>query len=84
MGKKPMSVVELARMGQAAFAKRYSKAQRRAWAKLGGRRPALDAKGLGRLQAMLGRGRTHAEIADALGVSTRTISRTLAHFGAAL
>jgi hypothetical protein len=39
MSEKPITVAEMARMGRVARAKAHSKAQLRAWGKLGGREP---------------------------------------------
>jgi hypothetical protein len=73
MGKKPMTVAEMARMGGLARAKAYSKAQLRVWGKQGGRPVSLDRKALARLEALLSRGKSQAECATELGVSLRTI-----------
>ena len=81
---KQWTASEMGRKGGSIRAERFSKRQIAAWGKLGGRPPALDAKALAKLKGLLSKGRTQAECAKVLGVSTRTISRTLAHFGAAL
>ena len=75
MGKKPMTVVEMARMGGLARAEAYSKTQLRNWGKEGGRPASLDRKALARLEALLHQGKSQAECAKVLGVSVRTIGR---------
>ena len=77
MREKPMTVNEMARMGGQARAKAYSKAQIRAWGRLGGRTPRLDAKALACLRQLLAKGKSQAECARALGVSVRTIGRAV-------
>jgi transposase len=76
--KKPMTVVEMARMGQWAFAKKYGKRERQAWGKLGGRPSKLDDETVARLRQLLSKGKTQNECAEALRVSLRTIGRTVA------
>ena len=78
MGKKPMTVVEMARMGGLARAKGYSKTQLRKWGKEGGRPASLDRKALAQLDALLHQGKSQAECANVLGVSVRTIGRVVA------
>jgi hypothetical protein len=79
MDKKLMTVAEMARLGGIARAARYSKAQLRKWAKLGGRPPyKLAGKTLRQLRAMLAEGKSHAEISERLGLSLRTIGRVVA------
>jgi hypothetical protein len=76
MGKKPMTVIELARMGQRAFAAKYSKRDRQIWGKeSGGRPPALDAKAVAGLEKMLSAGKSQRECAELLGVTARTVGR---------
>ena len=82
MSEKPMTVADMARMGGLARAKRYSKAQLREWGKEGGRPRSLDGKALAWLEAFLRRGKSQAECAKALGVSTRTIGRVVARMKA--
>ena len=65
-------------MGGRARARKYTKAELREFAKNAGRPVKLDRKGLARLKALLGAGKSHAECAAELGVSTRTIGRTVA------
>jgi DNA invertase Pin-like site-specific DNA recombinase len=78
MGKKPMTVAEMARMGGLARAKAYSKAQLRAWGRRGGRPPSFDDKAIARLRMLLKAGKGQAECARMFGVSVRTIGRVLA------
>lgn len=73
-----MTVVEMAKMGQRAFAEKYGKRERRAWGQLGGRPHKLDDKTLAGLRQLLREGKTQGECAEALGVSVRTIGRTVA------
>jgi len=82
MGKKPMTVVEMARMGGVARAKTHSKAQLRKWGMEGGRPASLDRKALARLEALLHQGKSQAECAKVLGVSVRTIGRVVARIKA--
>ena len=82
MGKKPMTVVEMARMGGLARAKAYSKTQLRKWGKEGGRPASLDRKALARLEALLHQGKSQVECAKVLGVSVRTIGRVVARMKA--
>ncbi len=74
---KELTVHELASMGGRARSKKYGKRQRRAWAKLGGRKPKLNERQLARLFAMLGAGKTQEECARKFGISTRTIGRAV-------
>jgi DNA invertase Pin-like site-specific DNA recombinase len=78
MGKKPMTVAEMASMGGLARAKAYSKAQLRAWGKHGGRPASFDGQAIARLRRLLRAGKSQAECAAELGVSVRTIGRTVA------
>jgi hypothetical protein len=78
MGKRPMTVTEMARMGGLARAKAYSKAQLRVWAKQGGRPASLDGKALAQLSALLKADKSQAECAAILGVSVRTVGRVVA------
>jgi hypothetical protein len=78
MGKKPMTVAAMARMGGLARAKGYSKAQLRKWGTEGGRPAKLDRKALARLEALLHQGKSQAECARMFGVSVRTIGRVVA------
>ena len=82
MGKKPVTVVEMASMGGLARAKAYSKAQLRKWGKEGGRPVLLDRKALARLEALLNRGKGQAECAKVFGVSVQTIGRAVAQIKA--
>jgi hypothetical protein len=82
MGKKPLTVVEMASMGGLARAEAHSKAQLRKWGKEGGPPMSLDRKALARLEALLHRGKSQAECAKVLGVSVRTIGRVVARIRA--
>jgi hypothetical protein len=82
MGKKPMTVAEMACMGGIARAKARTKAEIRAWGKQGGRPMSLDRKALARLEALLHQGKSQAECAKTLGVSVRTIGRFVARIKA--
>jgi len=82
MGKKPMTVAEMARMGGFARAKGYSKGQLRKWGKEDGRPVSLDRKTLARLEALLHQGKSQAECAAVFGVSVRTIGRAVAQIKA--
>jgi DNA invertase Pin-like site-specific DNA recombinase len=77
MGKKPMTVVEMARMGGIARAKAHGKALLRKWGKEGGRPVSLDRKALAHLEALLHQGKSQAECAKVFGVSVRTIGRAV-------
>lgn len=78
MGKKPMTVVEMASMGGLARAKAYSKAQLRTWGRRGGRPASFDGKAIERLGKLLRAGKSQAECAADLNVSRRTVSRAVA------
>jgi hypothetical protein len=82
MGKKPMTVVEMARMGGLARAKANSKTQLRKWGMEGGRPASFDGKAIARLRRLLRAGRSQAECAAELGVSVRTIGRAVARIRA--
>jgi len=75
MGEKPITANEMGRRGGTTRAKRYSRAQIRAWGKLGGRPYKLGKTALVRLPRMLRRGVPKGEIAKKLGISTRTVTR---------
>lgn len=82
MGKKPMTVVEMASMGGLARAKAYSKAQLRTWGRRGGRPASLDEKALARLRGLRRAGKSQAECSTILGVSIRTIGRVVSRMKA--
>jgi hypothetical protein len=73
-----MTVSEMARMGGLARAKAHSKAKIRQWGRQGGRPTKMDRAALARLRELLAKGKSQADCADALGVSTRTIGRVVA------
>ena len=75
MGAKPITANEMGRRGGTTRAKRYSKAQIRAWGKLGGRPYKLDKSALRKLRRMLRESVPKGEIARKLRISTRTLSR---------
>lgn len=68
--------------GGEARAGRFNKSQIARWGKLGGRPAKLNAKALAGLRQMRAKGKTHAERAEALGVSVRTIGRVQARIKA--
>jgi DNA-binding NarL/FixJ family response regulator len=69
-----------ARHGGKARAARYTPAELRAFAENAGRRPwKITPEVKRRILAMLGQGRTQAEIAKRFGVSLRTVGRLKAH-----
>jgi len=78
MNEKPMTVAEMARMGGLAGARAHSKAELRAWGKQGRRAVKLDHKALLRLRQLLAGGKSQAESAKVLGVSVRTVGRSVA------
>jgi hypothetical protein len=78
MGKKPISVIDMARMGGIARAKAHGKAELRAWAKQGGRPGKLDQEAVARLRKLLASGKSHWECAKVFDVSVRTIGRAVA------
>ncbi|MGH9398353.1 MAG: helix-turn-helix domain-containing protein [Terriglobia bacterium] len=78
MGEKPITAAEMGRRGGTTRAKRYSKAQIRAWGKLGGRPRKLDTVAAAKLRRMLRKGLPKGEIAKNLSISTRTVSRYVA------
>lgn len=82
MSEKPITVVEMARMGGFARAKANSRAKIREWGRQGGRPPKLGAKALAKLREFLEKGKSQAECAHALGVSARTIGRVFARIKA--
>jgi hypothetical protein len=81
-GEKPMTVAEMARMGELARAKAHSKAQLREWGKQGGRPVSMDRNALARLEALLRKGKSQAECSNALSVSVRTVGRVVARIKA--
>jgi hypothetical protein len=78
MGKKPMTVAEMASLGGRARAARYTREQLRDFAKNAGRPAKLDGRARRRLRQLLAAGRSQAECAAELGVSTRSIGRAVA------
>ena len=78
MSEKSITASEMGKKGGTTRAKRYSRAQIRAWGKLGGRPQKLDRAALAKLGNMLRRGHSKAEAAKRLGISVRTLDRYLA------
>ena len=76
MTKKVLTVTEFASMGGKARAARYTPAELRAFAENAGRRPwKITPEVKRRILAMLGQGRTQAEVARRFGMSLRTVGR---------
>jgi len=82
MGKKPMTVAEMASMGGRARAAKYSSEQLGQFAKNAGRPAMLDGRARHRLKKLLAAGRSQAECATELGVSPRTVGRAVARMRA--
>ena len=82
MGKKPMTVAEMASMGGRARAAKYSHEEISEFAKDAGRPAKLDGRARRRLRQLLAAGRSQAECAAELDVSARTIGRTVARMRA--
>ena len=78
MGKKPMTVTEMARMGGRARAAKYSAEQLAEFSKNAGRPPKLNGRARRKLWAMLAAGRSQADCATELRVSLRTVGRAVA------
>jgi hypothetical protein len=78
MGKKPMTVAEMASKGGRARAAKYTREQLWGFAKNVGRPTKLDRRAGRRLRQLLAAGRSQAECAAELGVSLRTIGRAVA------
>jgi len=74
---KEMTVREMASKGGHARSKKYSKRQRRAWGKLGGRPPKLSEMDWARIFYMLRDGKSQSECARAFNICTRTVGRAL-------
>jgi len=77
MGEKPMTVVEMARMGGLARAKAHTRGEIRAWGKLGGRPSTLTVNQGRRIAEWTRHGIGQQTIAERLGVSVRTVGRYL-------
>ena len=82
MGKKPMTVAEMARMGGVARARSHSKAELRTWGRQGGRPASFDGEAITRLRKLLKAGKSQAECARMFGVSVRTVGRLVARMKA--
>jgi DNA invertase Pin-like site-specific DNA recombinase len=68
-------LAEIGSKGGQTRARRHARAELRAWGRLGGRTPRLDAKALARLRQLLAKGKSQAECAEVLGVSRSTVAR---------
>ena len=79
MSDKPITDNEMGRRGGTSRAKRYSRAQIRAWGRLGGRPRKLGKAALTSLDRMLREGVPKAQIAKRLEISTRTVTRYVSH-----
>ena len=77
-----MTVAEMASMGGRARAAKYSSKQLRQFAKNAGRPVKLDGRARRRLKQLLATGKSQAECAVELGVSTRTVGRAVARMRA--
>jgi len=75
MGEKPITANEMGRRGGTARAKRYSRAQIQTWGKLGGRPQKLEKAAVSKLRQLLRQKVPKGEIAERLGISTRTVTR---------
>src|SRR5437773_12181323 len=84
MSKKPMTVAEMASMGGRARAAKYSHEEISEFAKDAGRPAKLDGRARRRLKQLLAAGRSQAECAVELGVSTRTLGRAVAKMRAGI
>ena len=73
-----MTVAEMASMGGRARSAKYTREQLREFAKGAGRPVKLDGRARRQLRRLLAAGRSQAECAVELGVSTRTIGRAVA------
>jgi len=82
MGRKPMTVAEMASLGGRARARKYTKAELRNFAKRAGRPTKLDGRARRNLRQLLAAGRSQAECAAELGVSVRTVGRAVAEMRA--
>ena len=82
MGKKPMTVLEMASVGGRARAAKYDGEQLREFAKNAGRPPKLDGRAQRKLRQLLAAGRTQTEYAAELDVSVRTVGRAVARMRA--
>jgi DNA invertase Pin-like site-specific DNA recombinase len=81
MREKPITANEMGRRGGTTRAKRYSRAQIRAWGKLGGRPLKLDEAALARLRRMRRERVPKGEIAKRFGISTRSLTRYAGRLG---
>lgn len=75
---KAWTASEMGHKGGKTRAERFSKRQIAEWGKQGGRPSKLDGEALTRLRELLAKGKSQTQCAEALGVSARTVGRTLA------
>ncbi len=79
---KGITASEMGKRGAATRAQRYSTEQIRKWGKMGGRPAKLDRGAVARLRKMLATGKSQAQCAEELRVSTRTVGRAIARMQA--
>ena len=79
---KAWTASEMGHKGGKTRAERFSKRQIAEWGRQGGRPTKMDSGTLERLQELLAKGKSQAECAEALRVSTRTIGRVVARLKA--
>lgn len=79
---KGITASEMGRRGSAVRAQRYSREQISKWGRMGGRPALLHRRAIAQLRKLLATGKSQAESARVLGVSTRTIGRTVARMRA--
>jgi hypothetical protein len=72
----------MGKRGGTTRAKRYGRAQIRAWGKLGGRPHKLDGSALARLSRIIRHKVPKAEIAKRLEISTRTVTSYVSRINA--
>ncbi len=75
---KGITASEMGKRGAATRAQRYTTDQIRKWGKMGGRPAKLSDRERRRLMRLLATGKSQAECAAELRVSTRTIGRAVA------
>ena len=79
---KAWTASEMGHKGGKTRAERFTKRQIVEWGKQGGRPTKMDAEAVERLRGLLAKGKSQAECAKELGVSTRTIGRVVARLKA--
>jgi DNA invertase Pin-like site-specific DNA recombinase len=75
---KAWTASEMGHKGGKTRAERFTKRQIAEWGRQGGRPSKMGGDALARLRELLAKGKSQAECAEALGVSTRTIGRVVA------